>query len=596
MPRPPSPTKDPVAALAWPDERKRRRAAKALAAQPRADAFGPLITALDDGDVHVRAASATALGELGDRRAVAPLCARLGADGTRTVRLAVARALAALRDPAALEALFAALLARPAEAAAITEAIVEHGADALPRALELLRGGAPRAAEAAAGIVASLAEVSAEADLLAVVRSTATPVSARLGCLRGLARIGSPAAVECLVQRLASDQPEEAALAHELVACAQRGLGDADLSEALLAVLRSPRADARARALEVCARRPPDGRWVDALAELAGEAARTPGDTRSLWVDARGTMRASLARVLRGLGERGRPVAECVVGPAFDAVGDEAPPLHLFELLSAACACLGAGHDEALLELALRPGRGFDVYGHELALALRVIGEVGARAAADSGDAARARLARCIEVVADALGRGQPGAAVAFDLLGPVVHLAARAQRDRLLASLEFEGGPSKWQVHALERVAHLDDPLDPAILAALEGLVRRVVWGGHANLELADLLRGLGEAGRQVLLRSLSSPEPRAFGGAAALVYVWQPRDPLFAPPLVAAVRTRRDWTASTARSALDVFGKAALPALDEALDAPADAPGCVNTAADQWLRDLRARIAAQR
>jgi HEAT repeat protein len=71
-------------------------------------ALDPLVGALSDENGIVRAESAYALGELGDRRAVEPLVAALE-DGGRQVRLEAAEALGRLGDPRAIDALVALL-------------------------------------------------------------------------------------------------------------------------------------------------------------------------------------------------------------------------------------------------------------------------------------------------------------------------------------------------------------------------------------------------------------------------------------------------------------------------------------------------------
>jgi SHS2 domain-containing protein len=78
----------------------------------RVDSFERLERKLRDPHVQVRARSAAALGESGDRRAVEALAAALQ-DGSGLVRSAAAAALAALNDPAALPPLQTALAAEP---------------------------------------------------------------------------------------------------------------------------------------------------------------------------------------------------------------------------------------------------------------------------------------------------------------------------------------------------------------------------------------------------------------------------------------------------------------------------------------------------
>lgn len=101
------------------DDHPRRRAlaAWALGALPDdtapsgLDARGvdPLLAALADPDQTVRLEAVTGLGLLGDRRAVAPLCALLAEEDSRLVRLETVRALRKLGDPRAIPALAARL-------------------------------------------------------------------------------------------------------------------------------------------------------------------------------------------------------------------------------------------------------------------------------------------------------------------------------------------------------------------------------------------------------------------------------------------------------------------------------------------------------
>ena len=84
-------------------------AAAALGEVKSQAAVGRLVTALLDDVPRVRRQSAVALGKIGDRRAVRPLIFTLGNDGSHLVRDAAARALWDIRDPTAVPALIAAL-------------------------------------------------------------------------------------------------------------------------------------------------------------------------------------------------------------------------------------------------------------------------------------------------------------------------------------------------------------------------------------------------------------------------------------------------------------------------------------------------------
>ncbi len=97
-----------IAALKDNDARVRMSAALALAALGDKRAVEPLIAALKDEDRRVRSMSAMALNMLGDKRAVEPLIAALK-DEDRSVRLSASDALGNLGDKRAFEPLIAAL-------------------------------------------------------------------------------------------------------------------------------------------------------------------------------------------------------------------------------------------------------------------------------------------------------------------------------------------------------------------------------------------------------------------------------------------------------------------------------------------------------
>lgn len=86
-----------------PDPLLRCRAVEGLARRGLAE-FAHLVGALEDGDAHVRARAATALGTLGDRAAVEALSVTL-LDGDSLVRSAAAEALSRLGDTSCLPAL-----------------------------------------------------------------------------------------------------------------------------------------------------------------------------------------------------------------------------------------------------------------------------------------------------------------------------------------------------------------------------------------------------------------------------------------------------------------------------------------------------------
>ena len=99
-----------VASLADQDRLVREAAARALGAIGDARAVGPLVAALGDG--WVRSTAVASLGQIGDPAAVEPVIAMLG-DSYRFVRLAAVRSLDQFRDPRAVEPLMA-LLGREA--------------------------------------------------------------------------------------------------------------------------------------------------------------------------------------------------------------------------------------------------------------------------------------------------------------------------------------------------------------------------------------------------------------------------------------------------------------------------------------------------
>lgn len=134
-----------------PAGRVRGAAASVLEDVGDSRAVEPLCAALSDGFVPVRRYAARALGALDDTRAVEPLCTALSSDPIAWVRKGCARALGQLRDPRAVEPLIVALRRGQREAPEAAQALGEiGGARALEVLLGLLREPQPRVSRATA--------------------------------------------------------------------------------------------------------------------------------------------------------------------------------------------------------------------------------------------------------------------------------------------------------------------------------------------------------------------------------------------------------------------------------------------------------------
>ena len=170
-------------------EEVRMAAVLALARATGEEAATLLLGHLDDPSPEVRAEVVAALGRLGDRRAVLPLVGRIQ-DAVPLVRKRVARALGELADPKSVSALMLAL------SDGSSDVRVEA-------ALALGRVGGDDA------IAALLPLATTSAGLGANSGPATEPVLAlRRAALRSLARIGSPQALQGIVQALAFDRLE----------------------------------------------------------------------------------------------------------------------------------------------------------------------------------------------------------------------------------------------------------------------------------------------------------------------------------------------------------------------------------------------------
>ncbi|MBM3460362.1 MAG: HEAT repeat domain-containing protein, partial [Armatimonadetes bacterium] len=150
--------------------------------------------------------AARALAELGDPRAVEPLCACL-ADESEWVRLAAAEALGKLADARAVEPLVQ-QIADPQEEvrAAVHRALARFGPAAVSPLAELLSTGDKATRTAAAVVLGELADRQAVAPLCTALRGHDWEV--RAAAATALGRLGDVRAVTALQARFQDWRPE----------------------------------------------------------------------------------------------------------------------------------------------------------------------------------------------------------------------------------------------------------------------------------------------------------------------------------------------------------------------------------------------------
>lgn len=253
-----------LAAAGSPDVDVRKLVVDALAGIGSERAVPPLVGMLGDPDPNVRAAAADALGAIGGAEAVGALRDLALVGGDTLVRLSALRGLARLEAPLTAKELESALAEPVLRPGAF--AVLGHGDD--PDGVEVLLAGLSAASRAAreAAIEALLriiarSEGAAAEDLLAGVRSHATPacvedaivrlasadLGTRLLLVQFLGVVRTPA---CVVPLLGAAQDEALA---ELVLATLAGFGDA-VETLLDAGWPALDVDARALACELLGR------------------------------------------------------------------------------------------------------------------------------------------------------------------------------------------------------------------------------------------------------------------------------------------------------------------------------------------------------
>jgi HEAT repeat protein len=254
-----------------------------------------LVAHARDEAPEVRAAVATALGELGDGRAT-PVLLHALQDGSSDVQLAAIRALGRIGDDDAAQALALRLadddrIARASAAAlgripsrialaALVEALVRP--TVAPIVVEALRQRAPQDREAIARVLADAldaAEAPSHIEAIASAPSTERILAARL-----LGRIRAPRALPALRAMVGARDPNERLAAIDAIGA----IGEPDGAASLVALLEDPQAVIRhlaARALARCAGSALLARFTERLRDP------TPIDREALLLAIGGTTR-----------------------------------------------------------------------------------------------------------------------------------------------------------------------------------------------------------------------------------------------------------------------------------------------------------------
>ena len=236
-------------------EAEARRAAREVTREMAAQRGGgiatqlavpPLIGALDDADSQVRAAAVTALGSLGDPRAVEALARAVRTDTDARVREMAAHSLGQLEDARAVPALSAALRedrdAGVRNKAAWALGQIEDGAavDALGVAL---RDSSVEVRRTAVWALGQIEDSRAVPLLTPVLRSE--DVESRKQAAWALGQIESATAVE----PLAASTKDESPRVREMAVWALGQIEDARALPALTAALRDPELSVRRKAV-----------------------------------------------------------------------------------------------------------------------------------------------------------------------------------------------------------------------------------------------------------------------------------------------------------------------------------------------------------
>jgi HEAT repeat protein len=195
----------------------------------------------------VRADAASALGDMGSARAVAPLLEAL-ADPSRDVRSAAAYSLGRLRALDAVEPLLAAVQERRIPRAVVCSALLEIGAEAVPRLLGVVADPEPVERATAVELVGLLGDAADGRRLVESLIDTSAEV--RANAARALGRLGAEEAAAAVRQLLADRIPFVRVAAAEALGL----LRDDEAVEGLLAQARRDSFDPARAAAEALGR------------------------------------------------------------------------------------------------------------------------------------------------------------------------------------------------------------------------------------------------------------------------------------------------------------------------------------------------------
>lgn len=199
------------------------------------EAVPPLIAALQDSNANVRTVAADALGEIGDRRATAPLVSVLAKDGVETARERAATALGRLKDPASVEPLCLALKDAASSVRCNAASALGELRDprATPALVEALKDSDARVRTFAADALGQGEDRRAVHPLMAALEDADSAVRAKAAWALG--GLGDPEAKPALRERLKETTGEVGTTA----ARALGNLQDVEAVPALVELLRA---------------------------------------------------------------------------------------------------------------------------------------------------------------------------------------------------------------------------------------------------------------------------------------------------------------------------------------------------------------------
>lgn len=182
--------------------------ASALGQLGAREAVGPLIAQSGALSPKVRAAVASALGEIGDPAAIEALSERVRTDTAWEVRLAAIMALGRLRDERVLPALIFALQHEKGKAGqeAVENTLVSLGAPAVKALIDLLDGESPEGRQAACNTLGRLGDRAAIPALRRELAGKRKALS--VAAADALGRIGGDEASRALIERLDDKRPD----------------------------------------------------------------------------------------------------------------------------------------------------------------------------------------------------------------------------------------------------------------------------------------------------------------------------------------------------------------------------------------------------